>query len=390
MCAFDAIGMAPEAKIYDIAILKTVSWGMSGLLSDAISAYHWALTMYKENKTPQILSNSWGMYEKAWAEDYAANPNHPFSRKVVEVIDAGIVVIFLVGNCGSQCPSSKCGLDMGSGNSIWGANGHPRVITIGAANILEEWIGYSSQGPAALDPEKPDFCAPSHFKGATSCDNGTSAANPVCAGVIALLKSCDVDLTQDKIKEALQRTAINLCAPAWDPHSGFGMIQAEAAFNYIFKKPVTPESLTMARSERFMWIHGTSVNVEFPDRLLLARKTGSFASFIGKPNTENWFHFAIPTPVIDQGRRLKIDSVVLQFLTKPDVWVTNVHIYDGYYKIAAHDHLSLTGNQWYKRFDVNDKYVRYGLGISIGVRFGRNELERHFINFYSAGGNFLY
>ena len=173
------------------------------------------------------------MYQKAWAFDYATNHEHPFTKKAVEAIDTGIIVTFAAGNCGLKCPSSRCGTDIGPGNSIWGANGHPKVITVGAANILEEQIGYTSQGPASLDPKKPDFCAPSHFKGYFDCDNGTSAANPICAGVIGLLKSYNTKLTMDDIKDALQKTAKDLGSSGWDPHTGYGMIQAEAAFNKI-------------------------------------------------------------------------------------------------------------------------------------------------------------
>ena len=125
MTAFDAVGMCPEAKIYDIAILQSQG-GISGLLSDAIKAYQWALNQYKKKKTPQILSNSWYMSQKSWAPDYATNPNHPFTRKVVEVINKGIIVIFPVGICGSLCPSMKCGSDTGPGRSIWGCKWSPQ------------------------------------------------------------------------------------------------------------------------------------------------------------------------------------------------------------------------------------------------------------------------
>ncbi len=381
MCATDAVGMCPDAKILDIALLEA-GGGISGLLSDAISAYHWALTRYRTNGTPQILSNSWGMFCKSWAPDYATNPNHPFTRKVVEVLDAGIIVTFAAGNCGSQCPSSKCcPSDTGPGKSIWGANGHPRVITVGAANILEQWIGYTSQGPAALDPNKPDFCAPSHFKGARSSDNGTSAANPVCAGVIGLLKSHDPNLTQDKVKEALQKSAKELCAPGWDPNSGYGMIQALAAYRYLFQPSV--------RLAHAMWTHGTSVHEEWPHHLKLIRRTGFCTAYEGKPGTHNWFHFAIPTPVIVDGRRLRLDSVMLKFLAHPDVWVTNVHIFDGHVKIEAYDGLDMTGSHWFERWDVLNKRVRFGIGISVGVRFGTDEAKRHYIRFIAAGADFI-
>lgn len=379
MCATDALGMCPDSKIYDIGVLKSTK-DMTGFLSDAVAAYEWALEQYRTNGTPQILSNSWGMYQKSWAPDYAEKPNHPFTRKVLEVIDAGIIVTFAAGNCGEVCPSSRCGSDTGPDKSIWGVNGHARVITVGAANIQEQWIGYTSQGPAALDPKKPDFCAPSHFKGFYSCDSGTSAACPICAGVIGLLKSHFTDLTQDTAKEVLQKTAKNLCGPDWDANSGYGMIQAETAY-----KLLVGGSFKLANAA---WVHGTSVEVEYPDQLSRFSKKGFYTIAEGKPGTGNWFHFALPTPVIVDGKRLKLESIILAFVTQSDVTVTNVHIYDGYRKIEAFDGLSLTGSHLFERFDVLNLPVRYGIGISIGAKFG-TESTNHVIALVSAGGDFI-
>ena len=75
-----------------------------------------------------MLTNSWGMFQESWAPDYVKNPNHPFTRKVLEAIDEGILVLFAAGNCGATCPDGRCGPDNGPGRSIWGANGHERVI----------------------------------------------------------------------------------------------------------------------------------------------------------------------------------------------------------------------------------------------------------------------
>lgn len=379
MCATDALGMCPEAKIFDIGLLKSTG-DMTGFLSDAIAGFQWAINQYKVNKTPQILSNSWGMFQEAWAPDYVRDPNHPFTRKVLEAIDLGIIVTFAAGNCGQVCPSTYCGSDTGPGRSIWGANGHPRVITVGAANIRGEWIGYTSQGPAALDPKKPDFCAPSHFQGWTACDNGTSAANPVCAGVIGLLRGHDRTLNQDRVKKALQETAINLCSSGWDPHSGYGMINAERTFNKLF---FGQDTLIHAS-----WIHGTSIEAELTDQFVFARRYGFYSLFDGKPNTLNWFHYAIPTPVIVDSRRLRLDSIMLCFATDPDVTVTNIHVYDGSTRIQTYDGLALSGNHPFQRFDVLDRFVFWGINVSIGVRFG-GAAGSHRIAFISVGGDFI-
>ncbi|HCS92958.1 MAG TPA: hypothetical protein DIW77_23705 [Chromatiaceae bacterium] len=378
MTATDVLGMAPDAQIYDIGLLKAQG-GISGLLSDAIAGYQWALNKYRRDGKPQILSNSWGLYQKAWGPDYATDPNHPFTRKVVEVINAGMIVTFAAGNCGQVCPSGNCGSDTGPGRSIWGANGHPRVITVGATNIREEWIGYSSQGPAALDPRKPDFVAPSHFKGFTSSDNGTSAANPVCAGVIALLRGHDPNLRQDDVKRALQETALDLCADEWDQHSGHGMINAERAFNSLnfLETPLVHAS----------WVHGHSARVENPQSIELERLFGFYSYFKGKANTNNWFHFALPTPVVVSNKRLKLDSIALLFWTDPNVYVHAVHIWDANTKLKAYDGLEMSGSHWFERFDVLNNRVRFGIGVSIGVRFTGAEGGRRIL-FGSCGGDF--
>ncbi len=240
MCAFDASSICPGAGILDIGVLKGGHGQFSGYISDALLAFEWAIQQYKENGTPQILSNSWGMYQNEWASDYADNPHHPFTQKVLEAIDEGLIVCFATGNCGSKCPDQRCGGDVGFGRSIWGANGHEEVITVGAANIQGQWAGYSSQGPAALYERKPDFCAPSHFAGHTPSDAGSSAACPVCAGAIGLLKQARPNLNQEQAHRLLASTALNLCAPGWDYQTGYGMIQPYAAYRAAKKRLPNP------------------------------------------------------------------------------------------------------------------------------------------------------
>jgi hypothetical protein len=233
MTSYDALGMAPNAQIYDIRIAGSY-------ISNAIAGYNWAINKHRSDGTPHILSNSWGIFQESWDMSYARDPDHPFTRKVVEALDEGIIVLFAAGNCGEACPDGRCGADNGPGRSIWGANGHPRVMTVGAVNLSEQLVGYSSQGEAALNPEKPDFCALTHFEGyfpnvnnSRTSDGGTSAATPIAAGVVALFKQSKPTLTQDQIKNALKNTAKNIGPSGWDIHSGSGIIQAKAAYDYL-------------------------------------------------------------------------------------------------------------------------------------------------------------
>lgn len=230
MTSTDVLGMAPNCRIYDLRIADAST--TTGLLSNALQAFQWAITQHQANGTPQVLSNSWGIFNAATAPDYASNPNHPFTRKVVEAIDEGIIVLFAAGNCGDTCPDGRCATS-GPGQSIWGANGHPRVMTVGAVNKNEQFVGYSSQGPASLDPHKPDFCSITHFTGYFNSDSGTSAATPIAAGLCALLKQAKPTATHNSIKAALIATAKDIGPVGWDQHSGAGIIGGKRAYDRL-------------------------------------------------------------------------------------------------------------------------------------------------------------
>jgi len=233
MTATDALGIAPGTQLYDMRVFDPDSLELSA--SNVLAAYDWAIDQYKNNGKPQILSNSYGLYEVdeiPEVKDAATNPDHPVTQKVVEAINEGIIVLWAAGNCGATCPRPKCGKDdIGPGESIWGVAGHNLVMTVGAVNINGELAGYSSQGPAALDPIKPDFCSITHFAGYHSVDTGTSAATPVAAGVVALLKQADPSITQSQVKHLLMEAATDIGPIGWDQHSGAGIINAIGAYN---------------------------------------------------------------------------------------------------------------------------------------------------------------
>jgi subtilase family serine protease len=236
MVAFDVLGMAPKASIYDVRIsgAKGSREPMSAVISEATAAFQWCIEHFRRDGTPHIITCSWGMMQSAWEPVYARDPTHFFTSRVQEALDEGIIVLFAAGNCGgSGCCHKQCGKEHGPGRSIWGANGHPRVITVGAATREEKLAGYSSEGPAALDKKKPDFCGITHFEGYTRCDSGTSASTPITAGVVALLKQKKSGLTQTEAKKVLQETAKPVHFKGWNPHFGHGIIQPGKAFDLL-------------------------------------------------------------------------------------------------------------------------------------------------------------
>jgi serine protease AprX len=246
MIAFDIQAMAPEAELWDIRIWQPDATFPSYVFN-AVTGYQLAIQNYKTHGAPQILINSWGVYDSDNGPDYAFNPQSNIALKVEEAVDAGILVLFAAGNCGDGCPfaaGTLCGgANRGPGASILGPNGHPDVMTVGAASIHGAWCGYTSQGPASLppnDPDKPDFCAVSEFEGyfpnesgLRSCDGGTSAATGIAGGIVALLKQARPDLTQDECKRLLKETARPIKTPAAYGGAGAGVIDALRAFRAL-------------------------------------------------------------------------------------------------------------------------------------------------------------
>lgn len=152
---------------------------------------------------------------------------------------------------------------------------------------------------------------------------------------------------------------------------------------FISVKPYVPK---LAQA---MWVHGTSLQIESPDKIARTLRAGFYTEVEGKANTENWFHFAIPSKVIVNDKRLRVGSVMLLCETlSADAMIRDVHIYDGSDKIAEHSGVNLSGNIDFYRFDVpGTPFVKWGVGISIGVRFGTT--SSRVMRFKSAGCDFV-
>lgn len=149
--------------------------------------------------------------------------------------------------------------------------------------------------------------------------------------------------------------------------------------------------------EATMWTHGTSVQIEYLQNIRSIFRRGWGTVIEGNPsfpNVGNWFHFAIPTPVIVSDKRLRIRDAMLVFKTGGGgVFVKHVHVWDGNNFIAGNDNLNLSGNHPFESFPVpNTPEVRFGIGISVGVVFSQGDPDRPnpiTIEFNSAGVNFF-
>jgi len=169
--------------------------------------------------------------------------------------------------------------------------------------------------------------------------------------------------------------------------SGMGMFAGVAAHALApAKVHAAAEAIDIVYAS---WIHGNSMEIEYPERIASQQHVGYHFEVEGNPGTSNWFHFAIPTPVIINDARLRVDAVMLRFTTaSADAFVRDVHVYDGEKRIAVHDGVNLSGDNWFVKLVVPDRpEVLWGLGISLGVGFGVEMMDHH-MHFISAGCNF--
>lgn len=194
------IGAAPGAGIY---MLKVGTW--TPLSSAVISALEWAV----DNEI-QVTNSSFGLphtsllemaYQAAW--------------------EAGMVHI------------------AASGNDSLGVVGtparYPAVVAVGATDSLDRLAGFSTWG-ADLDLVAPGVRVNSTYgaSGYRTMD-GTSMASPHVAGAAALVIGAGIrdgngdGRINDEVVARLLETAVDLGEPGFDPRTGWGRVDAQAA-----------------------------------------------------------------------------------------------------------------------------------------------------------------
>src|SRR5207247_8577998 len=104
MVAYDVRSAAPEAKIYDYALLRTQAGTWAAFLSDAIAAFADLIERVNANPGRWVVNNSWGMFDRSddapigSPENYRANPDHPFNQITGGRVASGAGGCLGVGN----------------------------------------------------------------------------------------------------------------------------------------------------------------------------------------------------------------------------------------------------------------------------------------------------
>lgn len=208
-------GAAPSCNIISLKVLDSSGIGNT---ARTIQAIQWVLSN-KDKYNIKVVNISLG------APVEMSYKKNPLNQAIESAVQQGIIFVISAGNGGPFKRSIN-----------WPGN-DPRAITIGASDDNgtpgtaddAAWI-YSSRGPTYIDNlNKPDLLAPGVNNVAVvvpgtkydSSENphigkdyvvlsGTSLSTPLIAGLIADLLSANSDLSPQKLKEVIKRTAEKL------------------------------------------------------------------------------------------------------------------------------------------------------------------------------------
>lgn len=118
------------------------------------------------------------------------------------------------------------------------------------------------------------------------------------------------------------------------------------------------------------WVHGSSMQVEYPNRITSVRHTGPFVRIEGSPGQNTWVHLPVPTPTVADGAAMHVGSALVSFRTRAYAKVHEVIVYDGERRIAEHSGLDLRDSHLEARFDVpGSPEAGRGINITLGVSF---------------------
>jgi subtilisin family serine protease/PKD repeat protein len=237
----DTLGVAYNA-LWTGAPILLVCGGNTDI---RMGGFQWALDPDDNPETtedmPDVINNS-------WTDTQVSDCYEVYSQLFTVLEAAGIAVVFAAGNDGpsARTISPPKNINVGLVNTF----------AVGALNSNNlDIANFSSRGPSRCESEelslqiKPEVSAPgvnvrSAVPGGYDAFNGTSMASPHTAGAILLLKEAFPYLPGYQIKLALYYSARDLGEPGEDNVFGMGLIDVDAAFEYLIQQghePVNPQ-----------------------------------------------------------------------------------------------------------------------------------------------------
>ena len=198
-------GVAPDAQIMALKVLNAAG---SGFISNVIKAINYAVKL-----GVQVINMSLGILKKYLSSIDLSN----FQSAVDSAKAKGTLVVAAAGNQSID-------------TFLTAPGGLNNVISVGAVD--------SNNRKASFSNKKPDLAAPGVTIGSLKLGggyvymSGTSMASPYVAGVAALLKALNPNLTYVDVYTRLTRSSVDLGKKGYDSSFGYGLLNAYGALTY--------------------------------------------------------------------------------------------------------------------------------------------------------------
>jgi len=344
LSTFDTIGLAFKAQWIAAGSLCAGSGGTTG-------AFQWALNpdgnLNTSTDVPDVINNSWG----------GSQGISQCNSTVVPILNAleaaGVAVVFSAGNSGPGVSTITAPKNVNTNevNVFCTGNIEGAVQGFPIANS-------SSRGPSiciSTNTElniKPEVVAPGTSVRSASGTSGyasltgTSMAAPHVAGAVLLLKEAFPYLPGSDILRAIYFSATDLGAPGEDNVYGNGLMDLDAAFNYLLgqnhipARPnygpvnvraqalVAPESIVCGDSisPRVSFINLGDSSISAATIAYRLGNSGPFATlaWTGNLTTDQADTLQLPTMAFPAGS----PSVIFSFQVRLDVALAEVDTFD--------------------------------------------------------------
>ena len=182
-----------------------------------------------------------------WAVDHGADvinlslgnyqPSKVLEEAVSYAYKKNVVMVSAAGNDGSNQPTYP--------------SAYPEVISVAAVDYNGNRASFSNYGEY-IDIAAPGVYIPStYFHEQYAALSGTSMAAPHVAGLAALIKSANPDLTSSQVIRIIKNSAIDLGEQGKDTYYGNGLIDVNSALQEASKEQ---QSLSRQDKSLFDWL----------------------------------------------------------------------------------------------------------------------------------------
>ncbi len=201
-----------------------------GFVSNVIKIFEWLSDPDGDPATrsdvPDVVSNSFGLTN---TDDSGQLVCDTIFDDAIDALEAaGPIVVWSAGNEGQQGVTSPASRADSRINAF-------AVGSVDASNVVAQSSGRGPSACGGPNATKPDVVARGEGVISRGLFNdfrtvsGTSFSTPMVAGVAALMRSKDPDITPEDAKAILLDTAVDLGFPGDDNDTGEGLVDAEAA-----------------------------------------------------------------------------------------------------------------------------------------------------------------